>query len=863
VVRGTHGINCAGTCAFNVYVKNGIVWREEQQAEYGASGDSPDYGPRGCQKGLRHSKYMYGPQRILYPMKRVGERGAGKWERVTWEQATTEIADCFIDVATQHGPQAISLGTGTQLSLKRASMAGLSRFGALNGLTMPEMYSGVGDLPSGLWATTGENMNGDTMGAIFQSKCCLVWMSNPAATRIPDAHFFWEARYNGTRVIAISPDFTPTAMHASYWVNPKPGTDAALAMAMAHVILQEKLYKPAYIKEQTDLPLLVRTDNGRFLRASDVQGNGPGDNSDNNFYVWDSVTNQPVRAPGAGSDEGLAGTLDLGDLDPALEGRWQVPTPTGTVQVTTVFELTRVRAAEHAPEKVAKLTGVSPKVMTRVARMFAKADPAMIYMGYAACKWVHGDLLQRAMLLLLALTGNTGKEGGGLQVANAATSGMGWLFKDTENLGSRVISTSNWDYENGNMKQLNAQLFGRELAENWDRYYQESLERRWAPSFSEKGWKMGIFAGQNPANWRAAGKRWREEIFDKLECIVAMAPDMGITPFYADYVLPISQHYERIDVVMQSRLPYMHVQDAAVPPLGESVDDWEAFRRLAAAISQRARERDIEAFEDDLGDRKITRDLKRLEELYTLDGELKDIKDVLERIMADTFGIPKTSFDEMAAKGILRVNGSEGTTWKGYDSPFKSAINNSVAEKKPYKTLTGRQQYYIDHEWFLELDEALPGYQEPLSIKGYPLRMMMGHARHRVHSMWGDDSFLLSLQRGEPDIYVNPDDAADRDVADGDLIRIFNPMGEFYAIAHLSAGVQPGMLFMYHGWDPMQFRTRMNFGGVVATGGVIKPVSMAGGYGHIHYRGGSWSPNQTYKDFTCNFDKAPADLGLT
>ncbi|NIP85590.1 MAG: hypothetical protein GTO03_08520, partial [Planctomycetales bacterium] len=54
----------------------------------------------------------------------------------------------------------------------------------------------------------------------------------------------------------------------------------------------------------------------------------------------------------------------------------------------------------------------------------------------------------------------------------------------------------------------------------------------------------------------------------------------------------------------------------------------------------------------------------------------------------------------------------------------------------------------IDHEWFLELDEALPGYQEPLSIKGYPLRMMMGHARHRVHSMWGDDSFLLSLQRG-------------------------------------------------------------------------------------------------------------------
>jgi complex iron-sulfur molybdoenzyme family reductase subunit alpha len=83
VVRGTHGSNCAGNCAFNVFVKNGIVWREEQQGEYGSSGDAPDYGPRGCQKGLRHAKYMYGPQRVLYPMKSIGERGNGKWERIS------------------------------------------------------------------------------------------------------------------------------------------------------------------------------------------------------------------------------------------------------------------------------------------------------------------------------------------------------------------------------------------------------------------------------------------------------------------------------------------------------------------------------------------------------------------------------------------------------------------------------------------------------------------------------------------------------------------------------------------------------------------------------------------------------------
>jgi len=118
VVRGTHGTNCTGNCAFNVYVKNGIVWREEQQGEYGRSEDAPDYGPRGCQKGLRHAKYMYGKQRVLYPMKRVGRRGEGRWLRVSWEQAANEIADRFIDHAAESGPRSITFDLGTQMVLK-------------------------------------------------------------------------------------------------------------------------------------------------------------------------------------------------------------------------------------------------------------------------------------------------------------------------------------------------------------------------------------------------------------------------------------------------------------------------------------------------------------------------------------------------------------------------------------------------------------------------------------------------------------------------------------------------------------------------------------------------------------------------
>jgi nitrate reductase alpha subunit len=369
VVRGSRGINCTGHCAFNVYVKNGIVWREEQQGEYGRSGeDTPDYGPRGCQKGIRHSKYMYGKQRVLYPMKRVGKRGEGKWQRISWDQAVSEIADKMIEHATTSGPDSITYAMGTQMILKRASFSALFRFANCTGIVVPETFAGVGDLPVGAYMTLGYNLPGDNMAAVYKSKCCLVWASNPAATRIPDAHFFWEARYNGTEVVVISPDFNASAIHASKWLNPKPGTDTALAMAMVQVILKDRLIEWDYVKEQTDLPFLVRLDNRKFLRASDLGETD--EQAESGFYFWDAKTRRPVRAKGTGrGDEAgrntqrkdTGDTLRLEGVDPALEGRWKVKTPTGTVQVTTVFELVKELCnKEYTPEKVQAITGVHP-----------------------------------------------------------------------------------------------------------------------------------------------------------------------------------------------------------------------------------------------------------------------------------------------------------------------------------------------------------------------------------------------------------------------------------------------------------------------------------------------------------------------
>ena len=276
VARGSRGINCTGHCAWNVYVKNGIVWREEQQGEYGRSGeDTPDYGPRGCQKGARHAKHMYGKQRVLYPMKRVGERGAGRWQRISWEQAANEIAAKVIEHASTSGPDSITYAMGTAMIVKRASFAALFRFANASGIVMPETFAGVGDLPAGAHMTLGYGLPCDTMAAVFKSKCVLVWQCNPAATRIPDAHFFWEAKYNGTEIVTIAPDFNATAIHSSKWLHPKPGTDAALAMSMVQVILAEGLIERPYVLEQTDLPFLVRAE-GVYSVEPDREVREPG-----------------------------------------------------------------------------------------------------------------------------------------------------------------------------------------------------------------------------------------------------------------------------------------------------------------------------------------------------------------------------------------------------------------------------------------------------------------------------------------------------------------------------------------------------------------------------------------------------------
>jgi anaerobic selenocysteine-containing dehydrogenase len=414
VVKGTHNrTNCISACSWDLFVKDGIVWREEQNAIYESSRpDVPDFNPRGCQKGACYSDLQLAPSRVIHPLKRDGPRGSGRWKRISWDQALDEIADGLVDAALADGTESIIYDHGTTNIDFGPDTAGELRFARSLGATVIDSWAGVGDMPMGAVQTWGMFNCEGTSDDWFRSDYIVVWVGNPAITRIPEVHFMHEARYRGARLVVIAPDYSATAVHADLWLAPRFESDAALALAMAHVIVAEGLYDADYVREQTDLPLLVREDTGRFLREADLESGG----KDDLLYFWDEATGGLAEVSGCQGDGGRS--LALNGARPALEGRFSARLVNGEqVALRPVFERLREHLGGYTPERAATTTSVAASVIRRVAREMAAARSAMIFASWGACKHYHSDLFQRGMILLMALTGNQGRAGGGLRVA--------------------------------------------------------------------------------------------------------------------------------------------------------------------------------------------------------------------------------------------------------------------------------------------------------------------------------------------------------------------------------------------------------------------------------------------------------------
>jgi anaerobic selenocysteine-containing dehydrogenase len=306
----------------------------------------PDFNPRGCQKGACYSARSLAASRLLHPLQRVGTRGEGRWKRVSWGRALREIADAVIDAIIDDGPGSVIWDMGSAIT-NGCHGLGLTRTVGVLDTPMLEANTEIGDHYPGATVTTGKICFLGSADDLHYSDLILIWGGNPVYTQIPNAHFILEARYHGARVVAIAPDYNASAIHADEWVPVNVGTDAALGLSIAQVMLEEDIFDRRFVAEQTDLPLLVRSDTRRFLAQADLEEGGAGDV----FYVLDRTTGAIAEAPRR--------SLALGDIDPVLDAELRVDVGEGQVGLTTVFSLLREQLAAYTPEVAAKITGRS------------------------------------------------------------------------------------------------------------------------------------------------------------------------------------------------------------------------------------------------------------------------------------------------------------------------------------------------------------------------------------------------------------------------------------------------------------------------------------------------------------------------
>jgi nitrate reductase alpha subunit len=316
VVRSTHGANCTGSCSWKIYVKGGIVTWETQQTDYPRTRpDLPNHEPRGCSRGASYSWYLYSGNRVKYPLIRsrllrhwrearkslapvaawrsivedqnkrndyIRVRGHGGFVRATWDEITEIIGAANAYTAKAYGPDRV-IGFSPIPAMSMVSYAAGSRYLSLLGGVCMSFYDWYCDLPPASPQTWGEQTDVPESADWYNAGFIILWGSNVPQTRTPDAHFYTEARYRGTKSAVICPDYSEASKFGDIWLSVKQGTDAALAMAMGHVILKEYHvdrqvpYFRDYVRRYTDMPMLVklvRQDDklvpDRFVRASDI-----------------------------------------------------------------------------------------------------------------------------------------------------------------------------------------------------------------------------------------------------------------------------------------------------------------------------------------------------------------------------------------------------------------------------------------------------------------------------------------------------------------------------------------------------------------------------------------------------------------
>ena len=265
VVRTTCSPNCTGSCGQLAFVRDGNVVKVQQAADYPEN----EYNPRGCMKGISYHLLIHGPDRVLKPLIRTGERGSGEFREASWDEVLERIAGELKRIGDESGWDSIHVFSqvpGSGYIQKGAAYRACAALGMTHGTS----FDFNGDLPMGMPITFGVQNAEHESKDWANSRFILLIGANPLETRIPDVHFIHDAVEKGARLVVVDPTFSSTAAKADAWLQIKPGTDAALGLALSRQVIEEGKADWDFMRTYTDAPLLVRTDTGKRLRAEEL-----------------------------------------------------------------------------------------------------------------------------------------------------------------------------------------------------------------------------------------------------------------------------------------------------------------------------------------------------------------------------------------------------------------------------------------------------------------------------------------------------------------------------------------------------------------------------------------------------------------
>ncbi|WP_226021241.1 molybdopterin-containing oxidoreductase family protein [Halomicrobium salinisoli] len=876
--------NCTQSCALNFYMKNGVPIRAEQvyHEEEGSPGPgspggyeqadvSQHWNPRGCMKGLSLHRRTFEPSRIKYPMVRKGwdpedpnqeGRGEDEFERVSWEEAVDLIAEKMSNLEDSKHFQIFNAIKSDGLFTRHG--AGRRLASIFGGCEWTE-YDWYADLPPGHVMTTGYQTSDADASAWRKADYTIIQGKNLIHNKLADNHWFQETRERGGEIVGVYPDYSPTVQKCDRWLPIRPGSDPALPLGMAHVIIDEELYDEEFVRGYTSLPLLIREDDGKYLRAHEVFEDAE--------PPEDGVETEPGHHVEAGWGQFvvLGEDGDLHAVDREAVGEETPETP--QIDVETEVELTdgssiTVRSdfarqrdnilENYSPEEVEDITTIPADKLRQTAREFADADRAQWFTGEGINHWFYGaSEVQRGIFLVQAMLGNIGERGAGYynysgQYKIELLDGYPTYVNPDGNKAHGMYPGHAFAFFGG--ETLDPNDIRGDYGEDLDLVPRGDVDEPVMPEGTESYtmakpevlWTMNCNLLNQTKHQEHVIENFVRHSDTANELFVVSDMHMTYSARYADIVLPVPSWLEcdYPDITVGPENPFVQMDSGVMDPIYDTKQDGEVVAMVAEKLDEKTtpEERNVDSYReyfaeflDEDGD--PTRYIQEAFDsgITTQDIDVEDLEDGPERLQLKTY--PRV--------------------------PFYSQVHDD----RPFYTKTGRMEFHKEEDRFLELGrDDIHHFESPegtpygrgqrwdeasdetndLYEDGNKFAYNTPHPKYRTHSSWGmtDWNLIWSARDfgsvsadpegterlvddysfptgdgeseevaplGEPFVEIHPADAENLDVTNGDYVKISGERGSLVVRAMVSERQRPaevgdvGQLTIWHGWWDQQF----------------------------------------------------------